>query len=332
MRSSAKDCCPPFEAMVIPVLQGVRILSSSDERPTLKKLARGWRKRSLVTAKTLAKVGLGAAKQTLGSGAQEKDDQAALERAEAMLAELDGLKGFAMKIGQMVSYLDTSLPPQAQKVLAKLQSQGRPMEPEQIRQVVIEELGAAPDQLFDEFEPTPFAAASIGQVHRARKGDKHLAVKIQYPGIRELLSSDLKSIKRLSRLAGLLSPVDGPAIAEEMRARMMEECDYRQEATHQGRFRDLFSGHSEILIPSIVQEFSAERVLASEYMDGCEGFYPFIEGANEERRRRAAELLFMFSFQSIFGHRIYNADPHPGNYLFRRDGVVFFGLWLREVF
>src|SRR5262249_42961550 len=142
------------------------------EPPPLAGLARGFRKRTLVTAKLMARIGYGMARRNVTAGqiADRVDEEAATDVARKLLDRLDGPRGRTMKRAQRMSSLDTSLPPKAQRVLARLQSASRPVESGQIAGVVLAELGGPPDRVFDRFEPEPFAAASIGQVHRAWLG------------------------------------------------------------------------------------------------------------------------------------------------------------------
>jgi predicted unusual protein kinase regulating ubiquinone biosynthesis (AarF/ABC1/UbiB family) len=294
----------------------------SEDGP-LTELARGFRKRTLVTAKLFAKLGARMARENLGLGAalDRIDEDDAVAAATRLLAELDGLKGLAAKLGQMVSYLDQSLPPKAQRVLARLQSQQRGLPYEAIARVVADELGGPPEQLFDAFEPAPFAAASLGQVHRARLGDRRLAVKVQYPDMERLLGADLALVERFAGAATLLHPVDGKALAREMSARMKEECDYGREAENQAWFRERFQGHPGLSVPEVVPERSARRVLTSELVERA-GFASFVAAAPPEARDRAGALIYEACFDTIFRDRVYNADPHPGNYLFAEDGAV----------
>ncbi len=298
-------------------------MAADDDRPA-KELAKGFRKRSLVTAKTMTRLGWQAAKHSLkGSKSKERSEEDAVAFATTMLAELDQLKGFAMKLGQMVSYLDSTLPPAAQKILAQLQSQSRPMEWDAIKALVEAELGKSPEEIFDDFAETPIAAASIGQVHRASKNGKNLAVKVQYPEIRELLAADMKSITKLSKLALSMFPLDGEALASELAIRMQEECDYQLEAKNQKLFASIVNDWPDSSVPDVLPDLSSERVLTTEFVDR-NPFYKFLESATQDAKNRAGAAIFRFSFQSIFEFGIYNADPHPGNYLFSDQGEVTF--------
>jgi len=298
-------------------------MDDSTDRIPVRELARGFRKRTWVTARMMSKLGMKMAKKNLGLGEimSKVDEDEAVEAAQALLEQLDGLKGFAMKIGQMISYLDASLPPRAQRILAKLQFDSKPMDPDVIVQLLTKELGDVPERIFDEFEPMPFAAASIGQVHRARLGDQRLAVKVQYPQIDELMRKDLTTISRLSRVALLLGPVDGKGLARELQERILEECDYRIEADNQERFRRLFAEVDGISIPAVIPELSSQRVLTSELVDRL-GFYEFCDTASQDAKNRAAINIYRSCFTSIYRYCAYNADPHPGNYLFSPEGDV----------
>lgn len=293
------------------------------ERP-LTELARGFRKRTLVTTRLLAKVGVRMAKASLGGAARvakEVDEDDAVAAARELLDQLDGLKGLTMKLGQMISYTDASLPPAAQRVLGRLQAASRPMAGDRIAEVVRAELGGAPGEVFDRFEPEPFAAASIGQVHRAELGDRAWAVKVQYPGIDELLRADIKNVGRLARLATLLSPVDGGALVDELAARVLEECDYAGEAANQVLFARLLAGDPDIDVPAVRADRSTRRVLTSELVER-DGFQAFLDRAPQAARDRAGAAIYRVAFATIFGHGLYNTDPHPGNYLFAADGAV----------
>ncbi len=295
----------------------------SDELPPLADLARGFRKRTLVTARLMAKVGMSMAKKGMGASqlADHVDEDDAVEAARELLDQLDGLKGLTMKLGQMMSYLDSSMPPKARRVLARLQAASRPVEAAAIAGVIHAELGAWPEALFDHFEATPFAAASIGQVHRAELGGTTYAVKVQYPGIEELLRTDIATVGKLARLATLLSPVDGKGVVEELASRVLEECDYVREADNQERFRAMLADHPGVSVPAVRADRSAKRVLTTVMCPGA-GFDDFVDGGAEEAKDRAGAAIFGTCFHSLWRHGVYNADPHPGNYRFAPDGTV----------
>ncbi len=292
------------------------------ERP-LEQLAQGFRKRTWVTAKLATKLGVKYMKKTAGV-TSPVDTERAVQAAEKLVREVGALKGLVMKFGQLASYMPGALPPEAQQVLARLQAQSTALGFERVRQALTEELGAPPEQRFDELEPEPFAAASIGQVHRGRIGQQRVAVKVQYPGIEALLRGDLKLVGHLVSVSTMGSAVDGKGAAEELRARILEECDYRVEADNQRFFKDLFEHHDDSHVPEVIASHSTGRVLTSELVEGAASFYPFSETASRAVKDRAAAVIFRTCFDCLFGHAIYNADPHPGNYLFHPDGAVTF--------
>ncbi len=266
-----------------------------------------------------------------GVGADEArrealDEQFAIRTAEDVAEELGHMKGAIMKLGQMLSFIAEGLPPEAQAALASLQQDAPPMAPSLAAGVVRDELGRAPSELFLEWDPEPVAAASIGQVHRAVLRDGRIvAVKVQYPGVGRAIKGDLDNAEMLSALfsAAALQGLDPHAIIDELRTRMYDELDYRVEAACQTEFAHRYRGHPFIRIPEVVPELSTERVLTSEWIDGT-SWADFEAHAPEARRQRAAEVVFRFAQGSVHRHRVFNGDPHPGNYRFHDDGSVTF--------
>jgi predicted unusual protein kinase regulating ubiquinone biosynthesis (AarF/ABC1/UbiB family) len=279
-----------------------------------------------VTAKLAAKLGAKAAsRMAFGArkAAPEPESKAAIASAEDLVREMGALKGLVMKIGQIASYMPGAMPPEAQRVLAKLQAQSTSLSFARIDEVVTRELGGAAKERFESFDETPFAAASIGQVHRARFDGQDAAVKVQYPGIEELLTSDLRTAGMLLRMSTLGTSVDGGEVAEEVKLRLLEECDYVREAESQRLFAKLFAKYPDAHVPAVIAERSSRRVLTSELVR-AKSFHAFADTADQTARNRADEILFRTCFETVFGRCIYNADPHPGNYLFHDDGRVTF--------
>jgi predicted unusual protein kinase regulating ubiquinone biosynthesis (AarF/ABC1/UbiB family) len=178
--------------------------------------------------------------------------------------------------------------------------------------------------MFADFERDAFAAASIGQVHRAELLDgRRVAVKIQYPGIAEALDADLRNAGTIVRLARALAPgLDAKAIAKELRERVMEELDYEYEAQNQRSFARAYRDHPFIYVPEVITRLSRRRVLVTELVEGL-GFEA-IKELGEEERSRFGEIVYRGSFGSIYHLQHFNADPHPGNYLLMEDGRVAF--------
>jgi predicted unusual protein kinase regulating ubiquinone biosynthesis (AarF/ABC1/UbiB family) len=268
--------------------------------------------------------------------------QAAERARQARLAEryveaLGGMKGAVLKVGQILSFVDVGgLVPASsrelfQSTLAQLQSDVPPLTPDEIADVIVAELGASPDEIFAFFSPWPVAAASLGQVHLARLADgTELAVKVQYPGVSDAVRADLANTNLIASIirAGLalLGPeapkVDPNMLVEEIRDRIVDELDYTLEAASQQEFYQLYEGHPFIRIPAVYTDFSTSRVLTSEYIRGMR--WAEATTAGDAIRSRWGETIFRFVFASLHRHGIFNADPHPGNYLFHEDGTVTF--------
>ena len=259
-----------------------------------------------------------------GEHRQQLREDLALRTAEDVAATLGTMKGVLMKLGQMASYVDDGLSPGVRRTLSRLQDSVPPMSPELAAQVVTEELGGPPEQVFARWDPEPIAAASIGQVHRAITHDgRAVAVKVQYPGIAETIAADLGNVTLLRRMLKITAPSqDVDALIAELRERVLEELDYRREAENQRLFAAYYDGHPTIHIPGIIGELSTRRIVTSELADGAR----FAEMAcwSQEERDLAAETIYRFVFRSLYELHAFNGDPHPGNYLFNGGGRVTF--------
>jgi predicted unusual protein kinase regulating ubiquinone biosynthesis (AarF/ABC1/UbiB family) len=261
---------------------------------------------------------------------KERLEQRHMETAMKMVGALGQMKGAAMKLGQFASFIDTEFIPDEyreiyQEQLGKLRTDAPAMPWEKVEKVLEEEYEGEPvSELFAEFDQDAFAAASIGQVHRAELLDgRRVAVKIQYPGIAEALDADLRNAGMLVRLARALAPgLDAKAIAHEIRERVMEELDYEYEAQNQRSFSRAYREHPFIYVPEVITRLSRRRVLVTELVEGI-GFEQVKELPHEERSR-FGEIVFRGSFGSIYHLHHFNADPHPGNYILMGDGRVAF--------
>ena len=253
-----------------------------------------------------------------------------LETALKMASILGEMKGAAMKLGQLASFVDTEfLPPEYaeiyQRELAKLRTSAPPMQWQKVRKVLEEEYAGEPlEELFAGFEEEAFAAASIGQVHRATLHDgRRVAVKVQYPGIAEALEADLRNAGMIVRLARAIAPgLDARAVAQELRERVMEELDYEYEAQNQRTFARAYRGHPFIYVPDVLTRLSRRRVLVTEYVEGMQ--FEQVKELPQEERDRFGEIVFRFCFGSIYHLQHFNADAHPGNYILMDDGRVAF--------
>ena len=268
----------------------------------------------------------------LGRGKEGR--RAAAERRQIQAAEqivdvLGQMKGAAMKVGQVASFIDTgTLPPEVherlQQKLAELRDSAPKVSFKDMRKVIESELEGPLDETFAEFESEPVAAASIGQVYRARLHDgRDVAVKVQYPGVAAAVRSDLQNLGLLLRVAKRIAPgMDAKALAAELRERLTEELDYEHEAQQQRAFARRWRGHPFIVIPDVITRLSRERVLVTEFVEGM-GFED-VKGLPKPKRDRFGEIVFRFFFGSLYRMGHFSGDPHPGNYLLMDDGRVAF--------
>ncbi len=260
---------------------------------------------------------------------EQLDHERELKTAEAVAERLGQMKGALMKLGQMASYLDEGLPEPMRAALAQLQSNAPPMSAQLAADVVERELGKNPEQLFIEWDPTPIASASIGQVHRALWRDpetgeeRAVAVKVQYPGVAEAIEADLGTADLLGTILKQgFSGLDPTEMVAEIRERIVDELDYELEARNQQAFADYYRGHPYFHVPEVIAPLSTARVLTSELVSGSK--WEELMTWSDEERNLAAESIYRFVFRSLYRFRAFNGDPHPGNYLFHGGGRVTF--------
>lgn len=260
--------------------------------------------------------------------ARERVLKNAKETARAMLKTLGEMKGLPLKLGQMASYIDGLAPPgyeeKFQRVLRELQSKAPPLSREAAIKVVTAELGA-PEEVFAAWEPDPFAAASIGQVHRATtRSNDAVAVKVQYPDIDKAIENDLKS---LSLMESMVAPVGrkyhSKEALDEIRAVFLAELDYRLEADNAELFRRIHASDPDIVVPRVFHTLSTKRVLTSELVGG-EDYATFAATASQDDRNAASATIWRFMMRALFRHGVLYADPHPGNYRFLGGSRVAF--------
>jgi predicted unusual protein kinase regulating ubiquinone biosynthesis (AarF/ABC1/UbiB family) len=267
-------------------------------------------------------------------GRSEQGRSAALERrhieaAEQIVEALGSMKGAAMKVGQVLSFLDVGMVPEEyreefQLKLAKLRDAAPTVTFNDMGKVIEAELGEPLKEVFAEFDTEPIAAASIGQVYRAKLHDgREVAVKVQYPGVGAAVRADMQNLGLILRLAKRIAPgMDPKAIGEEIRSRIGEELDYELEAQNQRTLARIFRGHPFIVIPDVVTSLSHERMMVSEYVHGA-GFED-LKGRGQEERDRIGEIIFRFYFSCLYRHGQFSGDPHPGNSMLLEDGRMAF--------
>ncbi len=250
------------------------------------------------------------------------------QTAQQLVDMLGEMKGAAMKLGQLASFYEFSAPGEYlstyRDALTMLQNSAPPMDPEASKGVIKEEFGKSADEVFATFEEDAIASASIGQVHRATlPTGETVAVKVQYPGVDDAVRADIKNVSAMTKLAVAIAPnLDPKDVATEVKERVLEELDYRREASNQQRFADLFAGHPFIVVPKVYSEYCRTRVITQEFIDG----EPFMAAFDKPvaERNRIAEILFRFFYGSLNRFQLFSADPHPGNYLLLPKGKVAF--------
>jgi predicted unusual protein kinase regulating ubiquinone biosynthesis (AarF/ABC1/UbiB family) len=262
-------------------------------------------------------------------GRRSANERRQIKAAEQIVDVLGQMKGAAMKVGQVASFIDLSgLPPEAQDMFqAKLAAlrDSAPQAPfKDMRKVIESDYGERLTDVFGEFEEEPVAAASIGQVYRAQLHDgRSVAVKVQYPGVAQAVRADLQNLGLLLRAAKRMAPgLDPKAMAREIRERMTEELDYEHEAQAHRAFARAWRGHPFVVIPDVVTSLSREHVLVSEWVDGL-GFEE-VKKLDQPARDRFGEIVFRFFFGSLYRMGHFSGDPHPGNYLLMPDDRVAF--------
>ncbi len=267
-------------------------------------------------------IGLG--KRVGGKPAEAVAAEIQARTAEQLFTVLGELKGGAMKVGQALSIMEAAMPEEwagpYRETLTKLQEAAPPLPPEAVHQVLARELGPRwRTAKFREFDDIPAAAASIGQVHKAVARDgREVAVKIQYPGAREALLSDLRQLSRVARVsAGWVPGLDIKPIMAELTSRMSEELDYHLEASHQRAFARAFRDDPDYAIPDVVH--SSSEVIVSEWLPGVPLSRIIAEG-DPDTRNVAAQLYLEFLLAGPQRAGQLHADPHPGNFRITPDG------------
>jgi predicted unusual protein kinase regulating ubiquinone biosynthesis (AarF/ABC1/UbiB family) len=258
-----------------------------------------------------------------------------IRNAERVVARSKELRGAFMKLAQMLSMRGDLFPAEALEILSVVQSSVPPMPWARVRRVLTEELGAPPEEKFRRFEHEAFAAASLGQVHRAEtRSGATVAVKVQYPGVAATVHQDVRNVKALLRVFTAIArdvmrqDVDSGEVAAELEARLAEELDYLHEAANLARFRRLLADDAEVVIPRVYRTLTTRRVLTMQYLEG----YPIQDilapGVEQEVKDWVAVKLFRLHWRQVLEFGALHTDPHPGNYLVThhpRLGILDFG-------
>jgi predicted unusual protein kinase regulating ubiquinone biosynthesis (AarF/ABC1/UbiB family) len=291
-------------------------------------ITRGRAKRVLKVGELATSVGSSYLWQAIRSPFRSADrrQQALLDthikNAIKMVERSKELRGAFMKLVQMLSMRDDILPAEALQVLSVVQSSVPPMDYPLIRKQIMRELGRPPEQLFASFDTDAFAAASLGQVHKARlKTGEEVVVKVQYPGVEETVKQDLQNIKALLHTFTLIGrdvmrqKIDRSDVYRELEERLHEELDYVNEAKNIALFQKMFRDDDEVIIPDVYPDLSSRRVLTMGLVEG----YPFKDilgpGVEQSLKDWVALKYFRVVWRQIFEYGVLHTDPHPGNYL-----------------
>src|SRR5919109_2597230 len=262
-------------------------------------------------------------------GRRSAAERRQIQAAEQIFEVLGQMKGAAMKVGQVASFVETgAFPPEFQEriqaKLAELRDSAPRVPFERMRRVVEDDLGQPLESAFAEFGEEAVAAASIGQVYRARVHDgRDVAVKVQYPGVAQAVRADLQNLGLIMRVAKRIAPgMDAKAMTREIRERLTDERDYEHEAQSHRAMARAWRDHPFIFVPDVVTDLSSEHVLVSEWVEGM-GFEE-VKQQDRATRDRFGEIIFRFFFGSLYRNGHFSGDPHPGNYRLMADGRVAF--------
>ncbi len=240
--------------------------------------------------------------------------------ATRLADRLSHLRGAAMKMGQMIS-MDAGdmLPPELAQIIARVREQADRMPPNQLRDVLDKEWGKGWLTRFAKFNPRPIAAASIGQVHRAvTKDGREIAIKVQYPGVKESIDADVDNVASLLKLSGLLPPeLPIQPLLEEAKRQLHEEADYVREGEQMMLYRERMAAEPGFLVPAIAEEFSTERVLAMDFIPGRP--VEELESAPQDERDRVARNIIALVLREMFEFGVMQTDPNFANYRYQPD-------------
>ncbi len=240
--------------------------------------------------------------------------------ANRLADRLSHLRGAAMKMGQMIS-MDAGdmLPEELSTILAKLRDNAHRMPPQQLQKVLNSEWGEDWRKQFKLFDPRPIAAASIGQVHRAQTRDgRDLAIKVQYPGVRESIDADVDNVTTLLRVSGLLpSELDIAPLLAEAKKQLKEEADYEREAQHLSAFARLLEGEEAFVVPALHADLTTSRVLAMDFIAG-RPIESLTDAPQEERDAVVARLINLV-LRELFAFGLMQTDPNFANYRYQPE-------------
>ncbi|MGZ8273499.1 MAG: ABC1 kinase family protein [Burkholderiaceae bacterium] len=242
--------------------------------------------------------------------------------ARRLAERLSNLRGAAMKLGQLISLQgEDVLPPEFAQALAVLRSSAAPMPRDQLHRVLGREYGKGWERRFAEFNDEPIAAASIGQVHRARTRDgRDLALKIQYPGVAKSITSDVDNVAALLRMANVLPlGIDVRGIANEAKRQLQQESDYVAEGRFLEKYARLVADDPDLRVPRVHWDFTTPRVMAMDFVEGVPLEEMAHDGVPQKQRDKLGLALEHLMFRELFEFRVMQTDPNFANYLFQPE-------------
>lgn len=268
-------------------------------------------------------------KGLLGSQSEEelaREREQLYRRVGEQIADTLGeMKGAVMKVGQIASQFKDVFPKEIAEALTRLQKESPPMPFGVIERQIRSELGQEANQLFAWIDSKPFAAASIGQVHRARTHDgDEVVVKVQYPGVEDCVESDLKHLRMALKLAGVL-PIKKDmldAVFQEIRRSLYDELDYVKEAENARLFAQFHQDDAKIIVPRVYENLSSRRVLTLAYEPGDDIRQVKAPAYDQDTINALGHRLVEAIGRQIYDLHAVHCDPHPGNFAFRPDGSL----------
>lgn len=292
-------------------------MSNQESKVPTNRIARFGKLASLATRVTGSMVTEGAKQYAQGKRPKARDLLLTPSNIKRVADQLAHLRGAAMKVGQLMS-MDAGdlISPELADILSRLRSDASPMPAQQLSSVLTQELGADWKQNFIEFNFKPIASASIGQVHQAHADDgTKLAIKVQYPGIKQSIDSDVDNVGTLLNVVGLIpKDVDYKSLLEEAKKQLHAEADYLLEAKLLRQFRDYLGNYPQFVLPDVRDELTSANVLAMTYVDGVA--IESLVDSSQETRDRVVTLLLELLFKEIFDFKLVQTDPNFANFLF----------------
>ena len=273
--------------------------------------------RGAVVGKAAVKIGLKKSKRAIFGGDKKQNNE---EIADIIFEALSHLKGVSVKIAQHIALGMPFLPDEIVDKISKSFNQITPINRALIRKIIKTELGSYPEEIFEEFELEPFAAASLGQVHKAKYKGKEYAIKVQYPGIGKSINSDMTMLKGVLKLFAKGDRIEH--VVKEIEDRLKEELDYEKEAKNCRYFQEI-NRNPNIVIPTVNSEISSQKILATEFLSGV-GLDEYIKTEpSQESIDFYADTILQNYYNTLHsGNHTIHADPNPGNFIFLDNGKL----------